>query len=126
MLNKEAFEAEWKLPVELELFNSVTQKREKHTITIDGGENDERDQYIVKLAIRDMLKRLEDSKRGLYKSNKDVYWAASGDIEKELEELSVKHQVLCNKTAFVCVKESIDPTSLGKPVESYIIPTLKP
>jgi len=39
----------------------------------------------------------------------DIYWAAKADINEKLLELSLKHQVLSEKTAFLCIRERKDP-----------------
>ena len=80
--------------------------------------------YVMKLAVRDMLKRLETAGKALKQDGSDVYWAAKEGIEDELLNLSIKYQVLSEKTAFIAVKDEIDSGVYGKEVKKVTVPTM--
>lgn len=90
------------------------------TISIDDVIND---QSLVKLAIKNLINRLEKVLAQNKSKNNDESIALKKEFEKELLELSVTHGILSKRTAFIC--DSFTYADQESTKQKVIIPTLE-
>mmetsp|Transcript_16580 Transcript_16580/g.14418 ORF Transcript_16580/g.14418 Transcript_16580/m.14418 type:complete len:331 (+) Transcript_16580:892-1884(+) len=112
------------MDLKLKMFDSLKDKYNEFVINLNEEQAIENN-LIPKLAIHDMIKRLEDAEKTVDSNNKDIILAVKGDIENQLLDLSLQYQVLSKKTAFICqvVDKSLKNGSLPK--EKIIVPQIE-
>jgi len=124
-LREEAFDDSQKMTLKLGMYDTRIGNYRSIEITLDKGASFE-NELIPKLAIHDMIKRLEEAQKENknIKNVPDIYWNESKEeIQKSLLELSLKYGILCKETAFFCdVKEN---NELHNTIQAkVIVPTL--
>jgi len=115
-----------KMKLNLKMFDSTLGDYRNFEIVLDVNYAEKND-MIPKLAIFDMMNRLEDNGKGLNSQDGDVYFAMKNDISKQLLNMSLQYGVLCSKTAFICeIDESAkNGGNIGTGKKSIIIPTIE-
>jgi len=97
LLRSEAFHNNKKMVLRLNINDSRAQKRRTIDISLDPNEAIQND-LIPKLAVHDMIRRLETDKT-------NIVWMSKEDVKENLVDLSLKYGILCKETAFLCETE---------------------
>jgi len=124
-LREAAFDDSQKLAMKLKLFDTTIQDYRSIEAVLD--KNDSMNHELIpKLAIHDMMKRLEEAQKDQSKKDSDVVlWLNDKEeIKAALLEFSLKYGILCKETAFFCdIKENDDVVKSFKQ-EKVVIPTI--
>ena len=85
-------------------YNDSTQpgKTKEHFIVITKTDALELEDTIQKLGTHEMIRELEAAMQTGTPENMDLYRAIKKSVKEELLEISLRYQVLCGETAFVC------------------------
>jgi len=86
-----------KMALKLSMNDSRAQKRRTIDISLDPNEAIQ-NELIPKLAVHDMIRRLETDKE-------NIVWMSKEDVKENLVDLSLKYGILCKETAFLCETE---------------------
>ena len=97
LLRSEAFANDQRMALKLNMKDSRSQQRHSIDICLDINEAIQ-NEFIPKLAVHDMIRRLETEKT-------NIVWMSKEDIQETLVDLSLKYGVLCKETAFFCETE---------------------
>lgn len=93
----------------MNFIDPVTKKTQKQTLTASVSENEENFQFLDKKAQHKKLLLLCDSLKEGQKESSQIRIAKFSNLKDYIVAESVKHQVLCTETAFICVeKELVD------------------
>ena len=116
LLRPEAFANGQKMVLKLNMNDSRSQQRRSIDISLDTNEAIQND-LIPKLAVHDMIRRLETEKT-------NIVWISKEDIQETLLDLSLKYGILCKETAFFCEteKENVKVTLDTQKIK-IVIPT---
>ena len=115
-LRSEAFTNDNKMSLKLNMNDSRSHQRRSIDIVLDTNEAIQND-LIPKLAVHDMIRRLETDKT-------NIVWMSKEDIKENLVELSLKHGVLCKETAFFCETEKSNVKTIQETQKiKIVIPT---
>jgi hypothetical protein len=108
----------------LTMFDTSIDRMREFSIEIDL-EKAEKNELIPKLAVNDMVKRMEHASKLIKKDNPDIYFAEKTDNHQKLLELSLRYGVLSDRTAFICniTEESVDNQNIPK--EKVLVPTIE-
>ena len=115
-----AFENNQRMTLKLRIYDNKTNTYYTEEITLDAQKAIEND-LLPKLAIHDMMKRLETS---LDSEEKDILWSDKAEMRSTLLEYSLQYEILCKQTAFLCeITENYGPNKSLKQT-NVIVPTI--
>ena len=87
--------------LELQMYDSRLHKRRSLNVTLDVKNAIDND-ALPKLALHDMMRRLDAEKNELIGDEKNVMWLDKEEITSSLIEMSILYGILCKETAFSC------------------------
>jgi len=90
-----------KMKLELQTYDSQAHKRRSLNITLDVKNAIDND-ALPKLALHDMMRRLDAEKNELVGDERSVMWLDKEEITSNLIEMSILYGILCKETAFSC------------------------
>jgi len=124
-IREAAFEDGRKMPLKLRFYDSSV-KKYRHVEIILEVDQAVKNDSIPKLAIHDMIKRLEIQFSSNVQDRHEVLWLDKADIKESVLELSLRYGVLSKATAFFCKiinNQAEDIENLQK--AHIIVPTLQ-
>jgi len=118
--------AQAKTKAVLTMFDHTLLKNREYEIEIDFA-NSIKNESIVKLGLHKMIKILENKEKNkdLKQANLDIFLVQKADIQSEVLRLSLKYEILCKKTAFICVIKEKDDVSDLLTKEKILIPNIQ-
>lgn len=123
---KKEIQTPFKTTIKLKFFDSHANAILEYSLQLDSNTT-EQHQSVYKYACFKYLKDLLRTSSNNYDLSNDIFTARVLDTEKEIVEVSIREQILTNKTAFIClIKESNDSLvseKSDKGTASLIIPS---
>ena len=125
LLREAAFDDSQKMSVKLKLYDTTIQDYRTIEAVLEK-DNAMNHELIPKLAIHDMMKRLEEAQKDTTKKETDVVlWLNDKEeIKAALIELSLKYGILCKETAFFCDIKGNDDVVKSFKQEKVVVPAI--
>jgi len=123
-IREAAFEnQEGKMKLELQMYDSHARKRRSLNVVLDVKNAIDHD-ALPKLALHDMMRRLDAEKNELIGDEKSVMWLDKEEITSNLIEMSILYGILCKETAFSCELTEIFDVKQNLKRTKVIVPSV--
>lgn len=124
LIREAAFEnPEGKMNLELQMYDSQVRKKRSLKVVLDVKKAIDND-ALPKLAIHDMMRRLDAEKSELSGNEQSIMWLDKEEIILNLIEMSILYGILCKETAFSCEVVEVYDEHKGLKKTRTVVPTV--